>query len=494
MTSPDGITWTVRTAPILDWFGITYGGGLFVAVGNTGTNNRVMTSPDGITWTSRTTPNSPSTGTDPNWRSVTYGNGRFVAVGASGAAYRAMTSGSPCGDGLAYTTSQWRQVALPCVPSASPADVAGVLGNSPTANLASSSFGTQWTMYGRNVTNSGSTQLLSSSTLANGSGYWLYSLTAPVGDRLAIAGVAPTVTAGLTGCQSLNGCIVLNVDTTAAGARMFGNPFGYDVEWSKVRVRVGGSSGTIYTPTEAFNAGYVSKQFWIWNGSSYDTWDDSTTPGNLKYSQGFFVKVLEGGVGQTIELLVPATSSSLTVTSLPGKILDGFASLSYALTEAVVGMFVTTAHAQEAPKGWRVKLRAENAAKATKAQAVLGQFPGSVLGYDGADLTTFAPFASPYLALVFPHTDWGVNNGDYATDFRAFDRKAGQWLIELRADTAGQQVVLRWEGDPAILKRSVLIDAVAGRTIKPTDRANANGYALTLNTPIRQLTWRYLGK
>ena len=358
MTSPDGVTWTVGTTPNNNsWSSVTYGNGLFVAVSGTGTGNRVMTSPDGITWTPRTsaadnTWNSvtygnglfvavsnggsgtgnqvmtstdgqtwtPRTSTEENlWLSVTYGKGRFVAVAISGT-NRVMYSGTDCGDGLAYTVNQWRQLALPCVPSASPADVAGVLGNSPTANLASANLGTTWSVYGRNATNSGNTSLFTSSTLANGAGYWLKSSAAPVNGKLNVAGAAATITTGITGCQALSGCVVLSVNTTAAGTRMLGNPFGYDVAWSQVRIRVGGSSGTIYTPSAALAAGYLSKQIWIWNGSSYDTWDDTVTPGNLKYSQGFFVRVLAGGVGQTIDLLVPAASSTI-VTSLPQRLM-----------------------------------------------------------------------------------------------------------------------------------------------------------------------------
>ena len=74
MTSPDGITWTARTAAQAKrWPSVTYGNGLFVAVSSTGTN-RVMTSPDGITWTARTAAAANV------WTSVTYGNGMFVAV------------------------------------------------------------------------------------------------------------------------------------------------------------------------------------------------------------------------------------------------------------------------------------------------------------------------------------------------------------------------------------------------------------------------------
>ena len=309
MTSPDGITWTIRTSAGNSWNSVTYGNGLFVAVSTDGSNDGVMTSPDGITWSSRT----PSSN-DP-WFAVTYGGGRFVAVEYGGD--QVMYSGSDCGDGLAYTVNQWRQLALPCVPSASPADVDGVLG----ASLASADYGTTWSVYGRNATNSGNTSLFTSSTLANGAGYWLKSSEAPVNGTLNVAGAAATITTGLTGCQALTGCVVLSVKSTAAGTRMLGNPFGYDVAWSQVRIRVGGSAGTIYTPSEALTAGYLSNQIWIWNGSSYDTWDDTVTPGNLKYSQGFFIRVLAGGVGQTLDLLVPAASSTI-VTSLPQRLMD----------------------------------------------------------------------------------------------------------------------------------------------------------------------------
>jgi len=56
MTSPDGITWTNRTAPYSNqWRSICWAPelSLFCAVGRTGTY-RVMTSPDGINWTART--------------------------------------------------------------------------------------------------------------------------------------------------------------------------------------------------------------------------------------------------------------------------------------------------------------------------------------------------------------------------------------------------------------------------------------------------------
>lgn len=85
MTSPDGITWTMRSAAEANtWMSVTYGKGLYVAVAQSGTK-RVMTSPDGITWTGQDAAQANS------WKSVAYGNGRFVAVSSDGT-NRVMTS------------------------------------------------------------------------------------------------------------------------------------------------------------------------------------------------------------------------------------------------------------------------------------------------------------------------------------------------------------------------------------------------------------------
>ncbi len=106
MTSPDGITWTLRSSSVGWLESVTFGAGLFVAVSSGITNNRVLTSPDGITWTSH------ASASNNEWLSVTYGNGLFVAVAISGA-NRVMTSP----DGINWTarlsaseTSMWQSV------------------------------------------------------------------------------------------------------------------------------------------------------------------------------------------------------------------------------------------------------------------------------------------------------------------------------------------------------------------------------------------------
>jgi hypothetical protein len=81
MTSPDGKTWTVRTsAADNQWYGIAWSPdlGLLAAVARNGSGDQVMTSPDGITWTIQTTPQ------DDQWLGIAWGAGRFVACSLEG--------------------------------------------------------------------------------------------------------------------------------------------------------------------------------------------------------------------------------------------------------------------------------------------------------------------------------------------------------------------------------------------------------------------------
>ena len=94
MTSADGVTWALRSAASYEnWQGITYANGLFVAVSGSIITSQVMTSPDGKNWTSRTGAVSR------NWTSVAYGAGLFVAVASSGTGNRVMSSP----DGITWT-------------------------------------------------------------------------------------------------------------------------------------------------------------------------------------------------------------------------------------------------------------------------------------------------------------------------------------------------------------------------------------------------------
>jgi hypothetical protein len=412
-----------------------------------------------------------------------------------------------CGPGIPLVispTALWQQLALPCAPNATPADVAGVLGTNTTGNLDAATYDAQWVLYQRDVAGDAYTKLGNGDIVASGTGYWLKSLDAPLGGgNLTVTGSA-TVTdvTQAQGCAVAAGCKAVPV-STVSGIRSYnlvGNPFPYHVDWSKVRIRVGGSGGSVYTPSQAAGLSgsgdasppVLDKQIWIWNGTNYDTWDDSTSPGNLKYFQSFWVKVLPGAYGQTVELLIPAeTSTHSQIQPAIGPLLA-----SRRLPWYLGWLDWIIAPAQAADGEWQIKLKVDNKVTAWKDHSnLLGQKLTAKPRADAHDLSEMPPFATPYLSLVFPHPNWGAKAGDYATDFRPGQGlKPTNWTFELRGSPTGQKLVLSWEGDAAILKRSRLVDLQTGKTIKPATRTYVQkGYTLILKRPVQRYIWRYLG-
>ena len=79
VTSPNAYDWTMRSIatqdPAQNLLAVTYGGGMFAAAGWLGT---VITSPDGKVW------NKPHVHTGQSFRAIAYGDGRFVAAGSNG--------------------------------------------------------------------------------------------------------------------------------------------------------------------------------------------------------------------------------------------------------------------------------------------------------------------------------------------------------------------------------------------------------------------------
>jgi hypothetical protein len=149
ITSPDGITWTIRTSagPVgseLFWLGVCWSPelGIFVAVAYTDfaglTTNRVMTSSDGINWNLRTSPTA-------TWYAVCWSpeTRLFVAVSEGGSA-SIMTSS----DGINWTTrtspvtNSWGSV---CWSAELGIFVAVGRSGTTTTNLITSPDGINWT-------------------------------------------------------------------------------------------------------------------------------------------------------------------------------------------------------------------------------------------------------------------------------------------------------------------------------------------------------------
>jgi hypothetical protein len=140
-TSPDGITWTARTAAALNnWQAICWSRlhGLFVAVAGSGTGNRVMTSYDGESWTSRTSPS------DITWFAITVSErlGRFVAVANASGGSNVMTSD----DGLTWTLGTGQANSMFSVACYDEIGLFAAVGGTGIGNrVATSTDGLTWT-------------------------------------------------------------------------------------------------------------------------------------------------------------------------------------------------------------------------------------------------------------------------------------------------------------------------------------------------------------
>ena len=90
--SPNSISlsfsYTLRTTFNNGWRAVTFSNGFFVAVAESGFNNRVQNSPDRINWSIQTS------AADNQWSAVTAGSGSFVAVSQSGSGNRVRVSSS----------------------------------------------------------------------------------------------------------------------------------------------------------------------------------------------------------------------------------------------------------------------------------------------------------------------------------------------------------------------------------------------------------------
>jgi len=107
-TSPDGITWTARTAAggFSSYFrGIEWSGTMVLAVGD---SSEIQTSPDGITWTARTADGSPGTLYAPAWSGDAWtvvGVGGAIQTSPDGITWTARTAAG--GFSSAFLAATW---------------------------------------------------------------------------------------------------------------------------------------------------------------------------------------------------------------------------------------------------------------------------------------------------------------------------------------------------------------------------------------------------
>ena len=147
---------------------------------------------------------------------------------------------------------------------------------------------------------------------------------------------------------------------------------------------------------------------------------------------------------------------------------------------------------------WFVRIIAEVPTLQLKDQGnVLGMLRSSVDGYDSHDLKELPPFGAPYLTIVFAHSDWSENAGNYASDFHKKRnwRLGDEWEFVVKSDEP-RQVTLSWQGYDGLkrLYRMRLMDMETGEIVSAVKSKKLLTYTFNMVDSTHRFKWIYLAR
>ncbi|MGX9727479.1 MAG: hypothetical protein ACTFAK_09220 [Candidatus Electronema sp. VV] len=209
-----------------------------------------------------------------------------------------------CGCDRDLPANTWLMTAPACQP-ADPASISTQYG--PSIPGGAAAYGTIWIGYTWDAAAVPQqyVQLAAGDPLTLGNGSWLYSTSA------APPYATPTEPCSNYGSGLLGNCFAISLTpSSTARWQMVGHPFPYSVSWADVRVATyDGSAWTHRTPSQAKADNIMEKEQWRWNGSTYESKDDSTPLliGTLLPQEAVWVRSLSGSSGLAgLKLLIPA--------------------------------------------------------------------------------------------------------------------------------------------------------------------------------------------
>lgn len=367
-------------------------------------------------------------------------------AGGAGSAYM---NRYECGFAGPVVANRWTMFGLPCAPDADADTVGELFGDTLDVN----DYYYRWVVYSRDHITDMYKRLRPTDAVEQGVGYWLMSLDDSYWDATGSLTEYPITLPG--GCSDPAGCKLIPLTSPDSPAsdryNLVGYPGNTTINWAGVRFIVDGDE---YTPEQAEQLGYVSKNMWKYNGNGYDVYDTSTPgmEGELNSHEGIWVKLLGGSATLGVDLLIPANSIISEPPGPPMSMLEqDTASDSNDWLSRIVDFFIPTAHAGKPTweQEWYLRLIAESPSEGLRDRGnVLGQLQDSVAGYDSHDLIELAPFSTPYLTIVFPHDDWDDQSGNYSSNYHeAFDYYAeDQWIFQVKSDNPYRDINLYWDG------------------------------------------------
>ncbi|NNE05767.1 MAG: hypothetical protein HKN15_08605 [Xanthomonadales bacterium] len=350
---------------------------------------------------------------------------------------------TPCTETVNLVQNQWLMFSPACYLGISTGNtVADILG-------AGLDYGVDVVILEYDAVSEAYVQLVESSEIVTGGGYFVY--TNEAGRTLDIDGQ-------FNGSPDMP---LTGAGTPMSGGRfnLIGHPYDFDVPWSEVQIVDGANVEAL---AAAVSDEDISRTYYVWNGSSYDPFVD-TTPGmvgTLTPGMGIWVEAYKPGIRLRVPSTGPASPSPTGPSSLAGesRIETVASARSKKLAQKVDG-----------EGSWFVRVIAESGAL-RDAGNVFGQLVESSDGPDIHDIKELEPFSNPHLSVVFPHEEWGETTWGYASDYHAATRKpSGEWVFAVRGSEPFAEVTLKLEGPAEILKKGNLRDLESGKQVKLAD-------------------------
>jgi hypothetical protein len=420
-SSPDGITWTSRTAPAgatQTYSGVAYGPtgygnastsvGLFVAI-TTGSNITAY-STNGTTWTRGG--DLPSSTT---WSTVKYGNGRFVALATGtttvaysyngGANWYTSTSAGSAGlpisqswTGLAYGQGQFLATASGATPTV-------------TATSSSGNLITLTSTAGININNTfvptAVTQSTSATTTATGAA--TFNTSTISGTTLTLTWVSGTVAVGM----------IITGGTTTAGTYIVSNLSGVGTTgvstWTvnTSQTTSGATTGTNNLVTVASTTGMIPGESIVFTGNIVNTTLSQSTTGTNVLTVGTTAGF---AVGAPIVFSAVTYSGSITATSSTGNTITPSSLTGLTAGESIVFTAVT---------------QTPTITATTTASGIQG------IGYISGTTLTLSSVTTPTFQIGTAITGAGVTAGTYITgNLTGTGSTASTWTVN-NSQTAG---------------------------------------------------------
>lgn len=240
--------------------------------------------------------------------SVSFNNfARFVSADAYfNSAYNwELNSDKPCQQTITLRQNEWHMFSLPCQVGISTGEtVADVLGDDLTGV-----FNSDWVVYRRDESSDSYVRLGLADPMESAEGYWVFSSQA-------------VQSFDVEGQYAGSPDVRLSGEPGTGRWNLVGHPLDFPVNWSEVQIVDDASIigiGSVNTTTQ------MEKEFHVWNGSTYDAFDDVTPgmQGTLQAGGAIWTKVYQDGLRLRIPAEPPNTLTPPTgLTATPGTFAD----------------------------------------------------------------------------------------------------------------------------------------------------------------------------